>query len=84
MLVVAENEQLPVKEAKAGDAAAWDALFHRYQLPLYVYVFELVHGEQTSLDVVQETFIAAVRQIRELAVRHRAPKMRAAVAQEEP
>ncbi len=63
MLGVAEREQLPVRQARAGDSAAWDALFHRYQLPLYVYVFELVHDEQTSLDVVQETFIAAARHI---------------------
>jgi RNA polymerase sigma-70 factor (ECF subfamily) len=63
MLVVAEPEQLPVPQAKAGDPAAWDALFRRYQLPLYVYVFELVHDEQTSLDLVQETFIAAVRHV---------------------
>jgi RNA polymerase sigma-70 factor (ECF subfamily) len=63
MLVVAEREQLPVPQARAGKPEAWDALFHRYQLPLYVYVFELVHNEQTSLDLVQETFIAAVRHI---------------------
>jgi RNA polymerase sigma-70 factor, ECF subfamily len=63
MLVVAELEQLPVSQARAGDARAWDALFKRYQLPLYVYVFELVHDEQTSLDLVQETFISAVRHI---------------------
>jgi RNA polymerase sigma-70 factor, ECF subfamily len=63
MLVVAEHEQLPVPKARAGEPAAWDVLFRRYQLPLYVYVFELVHNEQTSLDVVQETFIAAVRHI---------------------
>jgi RNA polymerase sigma-70 factor (ECF subfamily) len=63
MLVVAEREQLPVSQAKAGEPEAWDALFRRYQLPLYVYVFELVHDEQTSLDLVQETFIAAVRHI---------------------
>src|SRR5438034_8828951 len=63
MLVVAEREQLPVAQARAGDTAAWDTLFRRYQLPLYVYVFELVHDEQTSLDVVQETFIAAVKHI---------------------
>jgi RNA polymerase sigma-70 factor (ECF subfamily) len=63
MLVVAEREQLPVQEARAGEPEAWDILFKRYQLPLYVYVFELVHDEQTSLDVVQETFIAAVRHI---------------------
>ncbi len=63
MLGVAETEQLPVSEARAGDSAAWDALFRRYQLPLYVYVFELVRDEQTSLDIVQETFINAARHI---------------------
>ncbi len=63
MLVVTEPEQLPVQQARAGDPAAWDVLFRRYQLPLYVYVFELARDEQTSLDLVQETFIAAARHI---------------------
>jgi RNA polymerase sigma-70 factor (ECF subfamily) len=66
MMVVAEREQLPVQEARAGESAAWDALFKRYQLPLYVYVFEWVHDEQASLDIVQETFIAAVRHLASL------------------
>ena|ERR1035438_9522311 len=63
MLVVAEPEQLPVPQARAGDPGAWDILFRRYQLPLYVYVFELVHDEQASLDIVQETFINATRHV---------------------
>jgi RNA polymerase sigma-70 factor (ECF subfamily) len=63
MLVVAEREQLPVALARAGDPAAWDTLFHRYQLPLYVYVFELVQDEQAGLDIVQETFVNAARHI---------------------
>jgi RNA polymerase sigma-70 factor (ECF subfamily) len=63
MLEVAAPEQLPVPQARAGDPAAWDVLFRRYQLPLYVYVFELTHEEQTSLDLVQETFLAAVKHI---------------------
>jgi RNA polymerase sigma-70 factor (ECF subfamily) len=63
MLAVAEREQLPLAEARAGQPEAWNALFQRYQLPLYAYVFELVRREQTSLDIVQETFIAAVRHI---------------------
>jgi RNA polymerase sigma-70 factor, ECF subfamily len=63
MLAVAEREQLPVQQARDGKSAAWDVLFHRYQLPLYVYAFELVHNEQTSLDIVQETFISAVKHI---------------------
>ena len=49
--------------ARAGEPAAWDALFRRYQLPLYVYVFELVRDEQSALDIVQESFIAAVRHL---------------------
>src|SRR5437868_13546757 len=63
MLVVAEPEHVPVPEARAGEPAAWDVLFRRYQLPLYVYVFELVRDEQAALDIVQETFINAVRHI---------------------
>lgn len=60
---VAATEPLPVPQARAGEPAAWDTLFRRYQLPLYAYVFELVRHEQTSLDLVQETFIAAVRHV---------------------
>src|SRR5258705_13515822 len=63
MLVVAEREQLPVQAARAGSTEAWDILFKRYQLPLYVYVFELVRDEQACLDIVQETFINAARYI---------------------
>lgn len=63
MLEVAAPEQLPVPQARAGDPAAWDTLFRRYQLPLFVYVFELTHDEHTSLDIVQETFIAAVKHL---------------------
>jgi RNA polymerase sigma-70 factor (ECF subfamily) len=63
MLVVAEHEQLPVPQARAGSPEAWDILFKRYQLPLYVYVFELLHDEQASLDAVQETFINAARYV---------------------
>jgi len=60
---VAALEQLPVPQARVGEPAAWDALFRRYQLPLYVFVFELVRDEQAALDIVQETFIAAVRHL---------------------
>ena len=60
---VAAPEQLPVPQARAGEPAAWDALFRRYQLPLYVYVFELVRHEQAALDLVQETFIAASKHL---------------------
>ncbi len=66
MLAVAVDPKLLVQAARAGNPDAWDPLLQRYQLPLYVYVFELVRDEQTSLDIVQETFINAVRHIRSL------------------
>jgi RNA polymerase sigma-70 factor, ECF subfamily len=58
-----DDEALPVQEARAGEPAAWSVLLRRFRLPLYAYVFELVHDEQTSLDIVQETFINAARHI---------------------
>jgi len=66
MPVVTEELQLPVREARAGEPEAWEALLARYRLPLYAYVYELVHQEQTSLDIVQETFINAARHIHTL------------------
>jgi len=60
---VAEPAPLPVAQARAGDAEAWRVLFRRYQLPLYAYLYELVRHEQTCLDLVQDTFIRAVRHI---------------------
>jgi RNA polymerase sigma-70 factor, ECF subfamily len=71
MLAVAEPEQLPVAAARAGSSAAWDALFQRFQLPLYAYVFELLRNEQGALDVVQETFIQASRHLGSLREDHR-------------
>ena len=66
MLIVACNEQLPVGEARAGNPDAWNVLLKRYQLPLYIYVRKMVQNEQTSLDIVQETFINATRHIGKL------------------
>jgi len=63
MLALESQRQLPIADARAGESEAWNALFARYQMPLYVYVVELVHNEQTALDIVQEAFINAVRYI---------------------
>jgi len=61
MLALESQPQLPIADARAGEPEAWNALFARYQMPLYVYVVELVHNEQTALDIVQEAFVNAVR-----------------------
>jgi RNA polymerase sigma-70 factor, ECF subfamily len=64
-MLVAEpkSESLPVEQAIAGDPGAWDQLLRRYQLPLFTYVSELTGDRQASLDIVQETFVNAVRHI---------------------
>jgi RNA polymerase sigma-70 factor (ECF subfamily) len=55
-----------VQAARAGDGAAWDALLRRYQLPVFAYVHDLIRERQASLDIVQETFVNAVRHLASL------------------
>jgi RNA polymerase sigma-70 factor (ECF subfamily) len=63
MSLAPESEPLPVAQARAGDSVAWDRLLRRYQLPLFSFIQELVRHEATSLDLVQATFVRAVRHI---------------------
>jgi RNA polymerase sigma-70 factor, ECF subfamily len=49
--------------ARSGDAGAWNALLERYRMPLYVFIFQFAHDEEASFDLVQETFLSAVRHI---------------------
>jgi RNA polymerase sigma-70 factor, ECF subfamily len=66
MPVVSDQEQRSIQDARAGIPEAWNVLLARYRLPLYAYVFNMLHEEQASLDVVQETFISAARHIASL------------------
>ena len=63
MLEIAQQEALPVSQAKAGEAAAWEVLLSRFRLPIYIYVYQLVGNEQASFDIVQETMLSAIRNI---------------------
>lgn len=63
MFEIAEPQSLPVAQAKAGDAGAWDALLRHFRMPLYIYIFQWVLNEQTSYDLVQETMLSAIRHI---------------------
>src|SRR5262249_4521176 len=63
MHVVEDDIELAVQGARAGDTRAWDRLFKRFQLPLYTYLHELTHDEQSSLDLVQDSFISAIRHL---------------------
>ncbi len=55
-----------IASARNHAPAAWDTLLQRHQLPLYTYVAELLRDDTAALDVVQETFAAAVRYIASL------------------
>ncbi len=49
--------------ARQHDPDAWDTLLKRHQLPLHAYAAELLRDDTAALDVVQETFAAAVRHL---------------------
>jgi RNA polymerase sigma-70 factor (ECF subfamily) len=63
MSAAPDAEPLPVAAARTGDARAWDRLIRRYQRPLFSFVNALVRQEATSLDLVQETFVRAIRHL---------------------
>lgn len=63
MFEIAEPQSLPVSQARAGDAGAWDTLLRHFRMPLYIYIFQWVRNEQTSYDLVQETMLCAIRHI---------------------
>jgi RNA polymerase sigma-70 factor (ECF subfamily) len=60
---VASSASALVNAARQHVPEAWDTLLQRHQLPLYTYVAELLRDDTAALDVVQETFAAAVRHI---------------------
>lgn len=65
------DTDLPVAAARQGDTAAWQRLFDRYQRPVFVFIHELVRDREASLDLVQDTFLRAVRHLPSLRDDHR-------------
>jgi RNA polymerase sigma-70 factor (ECF subfamily) len=60
---VAFSETDLLSAARRQDPSAWDTLLKRHQLPLYTYVSEMLRDPAAALDIVQETFAAAVRHV---------------------
>jgi RNA polymerase sigma-70 factor, ECF subfamily len=63
---VASSDPQLVNAARQHVPEAWDTLLKQHQLPLYTYIAELLRDDTAALDVVQETFAAAVRNIASL------------------
>ena len=57
------DEKELVAQARAGDHEAFRDLFHRYHRRAYSLAFGVVHNQDDALDVVQEAFIKAHRNL---------------------
>jgi len=55
-----------VEAAVAGDSKAFDELVTRYQRAVYAMAFAIVADREAALDVLQESFIAAYKQMESL------------------
>jgi RNA polymerase sigma factor (sigma-70 family) len=60
---VATDEQLVVA-ARAGSDEAFEALFRRYRDQIGVHVRGMVHDKARAEDIVQDTFVSALRSLR--------------------
>lgn len=60
---MASSDSSLVHAARRHAPDAWDALLKQHQLPLYTYAAELLRDHTAALDIVQESFAAAVRHI---------------------
>lgn len=58
------DEQL-VKNYANGDSDAFDTLLARYQQKIYSYILFLVHDDEVTDDLFQETFMKAIVTIRQ-------------------
>jgi RNA polymerase sigma-70 factor (ECF subfamily) len=63
---VAESYLLLVQAARKQDMGAWNRLLKQHEMPLFVYIAELVQDRSAALDLAQETFADAVRHIHTL------------------
>ncbi len=57
------DEEL-IKEYRAGDARAFQALVSRYLTPLYNFIFLYVRNEGDAEDVAQDAFVSAWKNLR--------------------
>ena len=59
----AQADFLLVRQYLAGDSAAFEALFRKYQTPIFSLVTRMVKGED-AYDVTQEVFLKALRALK--------------------
>ena len=57
-------DEVTLARARAGDEAALEALFRRFETPVYTLARRLTGSPHDAEDVLQETFLEVVRSIR--------------------
>ena len=50
-------EQKLIADFKAGDAAVFDIIYHKYSKRLYHFAFGLIKDQDTAAEIVQEVFV---------------------------
>jgi len=63
---VSTDERVWVDGLRAGDRAAFDAVFGAYRRRIYAYVLRMTRRKDTAEDLVQETFLRLAQHAREL------------------
>ena len=58
MAEIISDEMLAV-QAKAGDTAAFEELFHRYKKPILNFIYRMLGNKETAEEVAQEVFMKA-------------------------
>lgn len=62
------TDQALMQAIKKGDQAALEAFIHRYHAPVLTYVEHLLHNREKAEDIVQETFLKLLVQLRDHAI----------------
>lgn len=65
MEMIARNEST-ISAAAPRDRAAFDAIVQQYQTRIARYILRLVHDPELALDLTQDTFVSAYRNIHNL------------------
>jgi len=60
----AEDERILVRQAQAGDLAAYDILVRRYQGRIYALAYNMTANKEDAEDRVQDVFVKAFKSLR--------------------
>jgi RNA polymerase sigma factor (sigma-70 family) len=58
------EDQALVAAVRAGDDAAFERLYHRYQRRIGAYIYGMVHDHGRAEDITQDVFMSALRRMR--------------------